>query len=57
MVVRPFDFQTCVVRPAFAFCFGDAGQEVVPDLLEAVALGGVDSQERASDAGFSELTV
>ena len=43
--------------PAFALCFGDAGQEVVADLLEAVALGGVDSQERAADAGFSELTV
>jgi hypothetical protein len=37
--------------PAFAFGFGDAGQEAIADLLQAVALGGVDSQERASDAG------
>jgi hypothetical protein len=43
--------------PAFAFGFGEAGQEVVADFFEAVALGGVDSQEGASDAGFSELTV
>jgi hypothetical protein len=43
--------------PAFAFGFGDAGVEVVADLLQAVALGGVDSQEGAPDAGFSELTV
>jgi hypothetical protein len=28
--------------PAFAFGFGDAGQEVVADVFEAVALGGVD---------------
>src|SRR5579863_6174665 len=37
--------------PAFALCFGDAGHEVVADFFEAVALGGVDSQERAADAG------
>ena len=37
--------------PAFALCFGDAGQEVVADLFEAVPLCGVDSQEGASDAG------
>ena len=37
--------------PAFTFGFGDAGQEVVADLLEAVPLGGVDAEERASDAG------
>ena len=37
--------------PAFAFGFGDAGVEVVADLLQAVALGGVDSQEGASGAG------
>ena len=36
--------------PAFAFGFGDAGVEVVADLLQAVALGGVDSQEWAPDA-------
>jgi hypothetical protein len=37
--------------PAFAFGFGDAGVEVVADLLQAVALGGVDAQEGAPDAG------
>jgi hypothetical protein len=37
--------------PAFAFGFGDAGVEVVADLFQAVPLGGVDSQEGASDAG------
>ena len=41
--------------PAFALGLGDAGLEVVADLFEAVALGGVDSQEWAPDAGFSEL--
>jgi hypothetical protein len=40
--------------PAFAFGFGDAGVEVVADLLQAVALGGVDAQEGAPDA-FTEL--
>jgi hypothetical protein len=43
--------------PAFAFGFGDAGVEVVADFFQAVPLGGVDSQERAPDAAFSELTV
>jgi hypothetical protein len=42
--------------PAFAFGFGDAGQEVVADLLEAVPLCGVDSEEGASDAPLTELT-
>jgi hypothetical protein len=37
--------------PAFAFGFGDAGQEVVADLFQAVPLGGVDPQEGAPDAG------
>ena len=37
--------------PAFAFGLGDAGAEVVADLLQAAALGGVDAQKRASDAG------
>jgi hypothetical protein len=37
--------------PSFAFCFGDAGEEVVADFFEAVALGGVDAEEGASDAG------
>jgi hypothetical protein len=41
--------------PAFAFGFGDAGVEVVADLLQAVPLGGVDSQEWASDARLTEM--
>ncbi|MDQ2816081.1 MAG: hypothetical protein M3Z75_30625 [Actinomycetota bacterium] len=28
--------------PAFALCFGDAVQEVVADIFESAALGGVD---------------
>jgi hypothetical protein len=42
--------------PAFAFGFGDAGEEAVADFFEAVALGGVDSQQGASDAPLTELT-
>jgi hypothetical protein len=42
--------------PAFAFGFGDAGAEVVADLLQAVALGGVDAQEGAPDDPLTELT-
>jgi hypothetical protein len=38
--------------PAFALGFGDTGAEVVADVFEAVPLGGVDSQERAADAGL-----
>jgi hypothetical protein len=41
--------------PAFAFGFGDAGVEVVADLLQAVALGRVDSQEGAPDSCLSAL--
>ena len=37
--------------PAFALGFGDAGQEVVADSFESAALGGVDPQEGAPDAG------
>jgi hypothetical protein len=40
---------------AFAFGLGDAGEEAVADVLQAGALGGVDSQERAADAAFTEL--
>jgi hypothetical protein len=36
--------------PTFALGFGDAGQEVVADLFEAVPLGGVDPEEGAPDA-------
>jgi hypothetical protein len=42
--------------PAFALGFGDASQEVVADLFEAVPLGGVDSEEGASDDPLTELT-
>ena len=42
--------------PAFAFGFGDAGQEIVADLFEAWPLGGVDPEERAADAPLTELT-
>ena len=42
--------------PALAFCLGDAGLEVVADLFEAVPLGGVDSEEGASDDPLTELT-
>jgi len=41
--------------PAFAFCLGDAGLEVVADFFEAAPLGGVDAQERAPDAGLTEM--
>ena len=37
--------------PAFALGFGDAVQEVVADFFEPAALGGVDPQEGAPDAG------
>jgi hypothetical protein len=42
--------------PALAFGFGDAGVEVVADLLQAVALGGVGAQEGASDRVLTALT-
>ena len=37
--------------PLLAFCFGDAGQKVVTDFFQPPALGGVDSQEGAANAG------
>jgi hypothetical protein len=40
--------------PAFALGFGDAVQEVVADFFESAALGGVDPQQGAPDAGFTE---
>ena len=40
-----------LAEPAFAFGFGDAGGEVVADLDQAVALGGVGPEHRAADAG------
>ena len=36
--------------PAFALGFGDASQEVVADLFEAVPQGGVGAEHGASDA-------
>jgi hypothetical protein len=51
--LQSFDF----AEPAFAFGFGDAGGEVVADVGEAVALGGVWPVHRAADAGFSELAI
>lgn len=44
-----------LAEPAFAFGFGDAGDEVVADLDEPVALGGVGPEYRAADASLSEL--
>jgi len=41
--------------PAFAFGFGDAGEEVVADLFQSVALGGVDAEHGASDGVLTEL--
>jgi len=41
--------------PAFALGFGDPGGEVVADLGEAVALGGVGPEHRAADAGLTEM--
>jgi len=38
------------------FGLGDAGEEVVPDLLQPALLGGVNPQERAPDAPLTELT-
>lgn len=49
--VEPFGF----AGPALAFGFGDAGEQVVADLLEPTLLGRVDAQEWAPNAGFSEL--
>lgn len=41
-----------LAEPAFTFGFGDACGEVVADLDESVALGGVGPQQRAADAGM-----
>ena len=40
-----------LAEPALAFGFGDAGDQVVADLEQAVPLGGVGPEEWASDAG------
>jgi hypothetical protein len=44
----PFDFP----EPAFAFRFGDSGLEIVADLDQALALGGVWPEQCATDAGM-----
>ncbi|MGW7261407.1 hypothetical protein [Streptomyces sp. NPDC054834] len=40
-----------LAEPAFAFGFGDAVDEVVPNLHQSVARGGIGTEERAADAG------
>lgn len=37
-----------LTEPALLFSFGDADEKVVADLADAVALGGVDAQQRAA---------
>ncbi|WP_171074263.1 hypothetical protein [Nonomuraea basaltis] len=49
--VESFD----LAEPAFPFSFGDPREEVVADLGQAVAMGGIGPEHRAADAGFSEL--
>ena len=45
------DFQALgFAEPTVGFGFGDAGQEVVVDLGEAVALGGIGSQQGTAQA-------
>ncbi len=41
--------------PAFAVCFLDAGDQVVADLGEPGPLGRVGTQQRAADAGLTEM--
>ncbi|GAA4624070.1 hypothetical protein GCM10023196_022750 [Actinoallomurus vinaceus] len=44
-----------LAEPAFRLGFGDSGDQVVADLGKPCPLGRVRSEERASDASFSEL--
>jgi hypothetical protein len=44
-----------LAEPAFHLGLSDSGDQVVADLGEPCPLGRVRSQERASDASFSEL--
>jgi len=45
------DFQSLdFTEPAFTFGFVDAGLQVLQDLQQAIALGGVRAQQRATDA-------
>jgi hypothetical protein len=43
-----------VAEPALALCFGDAGGEVVADLDEPLALGGIGPEHGAADAPLTE---
>ncbi len=49
--LEPFN----LAEPAFAFSFDDAGDEVVADLGEPVALGGVGPEHGTADAGLTEM--
>jgi hypothetical protein len=50
------DFQALgLADPAGGFCFGDAGGQVVADLREAGMLSGVGAQQRAAQAGLTEM--
>lgn len=49
--LESFDF----AEPAFAFGFGNAGNEVVSDLYLAVTLSWIRPEEGAADTSFSEL--
>ncbi|TWP32702.1 hypothetical protein [Leekyejoonella antrihumi] len=49
--LEPFD----LAEPAFVFGFADAGEQVVSDLGDAGALGGVGPQHWAAETGLSEL--
>jgi hypothetical protein len=54
---READFESVdVAGPAFAACFADAGDQVVADLGEPLALGRVGTQQRAADAPLTEPT-
>ncbi|BCB84877.1 hypothetical protein [Phytohabitans suffuscus] len=44
-----------LTEPSFAFGFGDSGLQVVADFDEPVALGWVGPEQRASDAGLTEM--
>ena len=49
--LESFDF----AEPSFAVGFGDAGDQVVADLGDAVALGGVWPVQGAAQAGLTEM--
>jgi hypothetical protein len=49
--LEAFDF----AEPSFAAGFFDTGQQIVADIEEALALGWVGAQERAAQAGLTEM--